>query len=61
MGSGGLAVKSWYDHKKLDRISADLLRYVEHAIEGVEKRGSSGAERRRTPLCTGDEARMDAT
>jgi hypothetical protein len=39
-GAVGLAVTSWYDHKKLDRISADLLRYVERATDGVEERGA---------------------
>ena len=42
-GALGLAVTSWYDHKKLDRISPDLLRYVEHAIEGAQKRGAAAA------------------
>ena len=40
-GALGLAVTSWYDHKKLDRISPDLLRYVEHAIEGAQDRGTA--------------------
>jgi hypothetical protein len=40
-GAVGLAVTSWYDHKKLDRISADLFRYVERAIDGVEERGAA--------------------
>jgi hypothetical protein len=29
LGAVGLAVTSWYDHKKLDRISTNLLRYVD--------------------------------
>ena len=33
-GAVGLAVTSWYDHKRLDRISPDLLGYVERAIDG---------------------------
>jgi YhgE/Pip-like protein len=41
-GALGLAVTSWYDHRKLDRISPDLLRYVEHAIEGAQERGTAG-------------------
>jgi YhgE/Pip-like protein len=40
-GAVGLAVTSWYDHKKLDRISPDLLRYVEGAIDGAKERGAA--------------------
>jgi hypothetical protein len=29
----GLAVTSWYDRRKLDRIAPDLLRYVERAVD----------------------------
>jgi hypothetical protein len=42
-GAVGLAVTSWYDHKKLDRISGDLLRYVDRAIDDVTGARSSGA------------------
>jgi YhgE/Pip-like protein len=39
----GLGVTAWYDHRKLDRIAPDLLKYVEHAIE---QRGSAHADSR---------------
>ena len=30
----GLVATSWYDHRKLDRISPDILSYIGQAIEG---------------------------
>lgn len=32
-GIVGLAVTSWYDRRKLDRIAPDLLRYIERAVD----------------------------
>jgi hypothetical protein len=36
----GLAITSWYDRRKLDRISPDILSYVERAIDGAAERGA---------------------
>jgi hypothetical protein len=37
----GLAITSWYDRRKLDRISPDILSYVERAIDGAAERGAT--------------------
>jgi YhgE/Pip-like protein len=36
----GLAITSWYDRRKLDRISPDILSYVERAIDGAAEHGA---------------------
>jgi hypothetical protein len=36
----GLAITGWYDRRKLDRISPDILSYVERAIDGAAERGA---------------------
>jgi hypothetical protein len=42
----GLAVTSWYDRRKLDRIAPDTLAFVERAIEsGLAERAEQGEGR----------------
>jgi YhgE/Pip-like protein len=36
----GFAITSWYDRRKLDRISPNILSYVERAIDGAAERGA---------------------
>ena len=32
-GALGLAAAFWYDHKRLDRISPDLIEYIDHTVD----------------------------
>jgi hypothetical protein len=29
----GLAATSWYDHKRLDRVSPELIEYIDHTVD----------------------------